>query len=61
MQTTERVNLTILDAFSSTGGMMGFIASIIAIVIGGLQEKLYFSALIKKLFLYTEYKDYKYI
>jgi hypothetical protein len=36
VETTERINTTIWDAFSYTGGIMGFIFIAVDVLIGGL-------------------------
>jgi hypothetical protein len=48
----EREVLTVFDALSNTGGFMSIVFTAFAMIVSGTQENLFFSSIIKRIFLY---------
>lgn len=50
--TTERKVVTIADALSKTGGLMGIIFSLVSVLVTYVESQLFISSLMKKMFYY---------
>eukprot|EP00347_Sterkiella_histriomuscorum_P020349 403338149 len=49
---TQRTVMTILDAFSNVGGLMGIMIPLISLLISGIQHQLFMQSIIKRVFLF---------
>ncbi|CDW88410.1 UNKNOWN [Stylonychia lemnae] len=51
---TNRKVMTILDAFSNVGGLMGIVFAMTGFMIKGIQEQLFLQSIIKRIFLFRD-------